>query len=209
VDSASGHADYADVRFVHQRAEHLSTRNGELDELDSWDSAGIGVRVRLGGAWGFAAARGAERAGAEAALERALALAAAQPSTPAHPLTGEPPARGSYASPVEQDPFEVSLEDKLEALLAADESLRSQSSVAVTQARFLAFRAETVFASSEGALFDQTLTECGGGLTAVAACARRGSSISARSSSLRPRGGWPKRLKSCSTRRRVLRAAPR
>ena len=37
------------------------------------ESEGIGVRVRVGGAWGFAAARGCERRDAEAALARALA----------------------------------------------------------------------------------------------------------------------------------------
>jgi TldD protein len=168
MDSASRHADYADARFVQQRAEHLSTRNGELDELDCRDAAGIGIRVRLGGAWGFAAAGDTGRASAEAALERALAVARAQPSVPGFPLAPEQPARGSYASPVELDPFEVSLEEKLGVLLAADEGLRSQPGVGLAQARFLAFRTETVFASSEGALFDQTLTECGGGVAAVA-----------------------------------------
>ncbi len=71
VDGASRHADYADARYVQQRAERLSTRNGGVDELDRWDAAGIGIRVRIGGAWGFAAARGEGSPEAEAALERA------------------------------------------------------------------------------------------------------------------------------------------
>jgi TldD protein len=168
VDAAARHADYADARFVQQRTEQLSTHNGELDELHRSDAAGIGVRVRVGGAWGFAAARGEDRPGAEAALERALAVARTQPAGYGASLAAEPPARGSYASPVEVDPFATSLEDKLGELLAADECLRAQPGVAVAKARFLAFAGYTVFASSEGALFDQALTECGGGLAAVA-----------------------------------------
>ena len=56
------------------RATARSTR------LDFEDSEGIGVRVRVGGAWGFAAVRGTGKADAEEALERALAIAAAQPA---------------------------------------------------------------------------------------------------------------------------------
>jgi predicted Zn-dependent protease len=82
MDSAKRRAEYADARFVRTRAEKLSTRNGALDQLYSHESEGVGVRVRVGGAWGFAAARGGDRRDAEAALERALAVAAAPRSRP-------------------------------------------------------------------------------------------------------------------------------
>jgi TldD protein len=167
MDAASRHADYADVRFVRTRSERLSTRNGALDELDRSDEEGIGVRVRVGGTWGFAAVRGTEREAAEAALARALSLAAAQPATAAAALTPEPPARGAYESPVGRDPFSVSLSEKLGVLTGADAGLRTEPSVALTRARFGARRIEKLFASSEGALCEQRLNECGGGLSVV------------------------------------------
>src|SRR5687767_330665 len=129
MDSAARRAEYADARFVSTRLERLSTRNGALDHLDSDESAGIGVRVRVGGAWGFAAAGGTGKADAEAALERALAVAAAQPAVGGAPLAPEQPARGDYESPVERDPFAVPLEDKLAVLAAADAGLRTEPSV--------------------------------------------------------------------------------
>ena len=105
MDSARARAGYADARFVRSRVERLSTRNGRLDQLDSRECEGIGVRVRVGGAWGFAAVRGTDRADAEAALTRALAIAAAQPAVPdAAPLAPEPPARGSWTSPARARP---------------------------------------------------------------------------------------------------------
>jgi TldD protein len=168
MDAAARRAEYADARFVSTRAERLSARNGSLDQLDSDQSEGIGVRVRLGGAWGFAAARGTGKADAEAALERALAVAAAQPPAAGVALAPEPPARGRYESPVERDPFEVPLEDKLAVLAAADAGLRTTPGVALTVARYQALRVEKLFASTEGALCEQRLTECGGGLAAVA-----------------------------------------
>jgi TldD protein len=169
IDSARARAGYADARFVRSRVERLSTRNGMLDQLDSGESEGIGVRVRVRGAWGFAAVRGTERGDAQRALERALAIAEAQPTVPdAAPLAPEPAARGEWASAFGRDPFEVPVEDKLAVLLAADAGLRTEPGVNLTRARFSAFRTETLFASTEGALCEQRVTECGGGITAVA-----------------------------------------
>jgi TldD protein len=168
MDSAASRADYADARFVETRSERLATRNGAIDLVDSEESQGIGVRVRLGGAWGFAAVRGAARAEAEGALERALAIAAAQPRSPESALAPQEPAGGSWISPAERDPFAVPLEDKLALLLGADGGLRSEPAVKVSVARFQAVRTRKLFASTEGALCDQVLTECGGGLLAVA-----------------------------------------
>ena len=169
MDSARSRAEYADARFVRTRSERLSTRNGALDELDAYEGEGIGVRVRVGGALGFAAVRGSARPDAEAALARALEVAAAHPpADPALPLAPEPPAEGTWESAAVRDPFDVSLEDKLAVLLAADSGLRTDPGVAVALAGFQAVRVEKVFASSEGALCEQRLTECGGGIAAVA-----------------------------------------
>jgi TldD protein len=169
IDSAQARAGYADARFVRSRTERLSTRNGALDQLGSHESEGIGIRVRVNGAWGFAATRGTDRADAEAALERALAVAEAQPAVrdPA-PLAPEPAARGEWANPVERDPFEVPVEEKLAVLLAADAGLRTEPGVNLTLARFSAFETEKLFVSTDGALCEQRTTECGGGIAAVA-----------------------------------------
>jgi TldD protein len=169
MDSARARAEYADARYVRSRSERLATRNGALDSLDSEESDGIGVRVRGGGCWGFAAVRGAERRDAEAALARALEVASAQPlPISAVALAPEPPAQGSWRSPAERDPFDVPLDDKLALLLAADETLREEPGVTLASARFRAVAEERLFASTEGALCEQQITECGGGIAALA-----------------------------------------
>src|SRR5215216_7645699 len=168
MHAAASRAQYADARFVRTRSERLSTRNGAVDRVDGHDSEGIGVRVRVGGAWGFAAVRGAAKADAEAALERALAVAAAQPPSRGAALTEERPAIGTYTSPAQRDPFEVPLEEKLAVLNGAEAGLRTEPEVALTLARFQAMRVHKLFASTEGALCEQVLTECGGGLSVIA-----------------------------------------
>src|SRR3954449_7871969 len=105
MDSARARAGYADARFVRSRVERLSTRNGRLDQLDSRESEGIGIRVRVRGAGGFAALRGPGRAAGGGALARPLAIAEAQPAAPHAPqLAPPPPARGEWSSRFERDP---------------------------------------------------------------------------------------------------------
>src|ERR687887_605916 len=132
MDSAAGRSDYADVRHVRSAAETVSTRNGQVELVRRFDEEGFGVRVRIGGAWGFAAARGSERTAAEDALARAIAVAEAPPRTAAQvlPLALEEPARGSYSTPLEIDPFEVPLEDKLAVLAEADAAMRGAQRIA-------------------------------------------------------------------------------
>ena len=178
MDAAANRGAYADARFVRQRSEYLATRNGVVDELHRDEDEGLGVRVRVGGAWGFAATRDTSKAGAEAALARALAIAQAQPRAEPTPLAPEPPARGTHRGGEGTDPFAVPLERKLERLLAADEALGTDPRLNLRQAHYGAYARDTIFASTEGALYEQTVVETGGG---IAATAVEGDELQARS----------------------------
>src|SRR4051794_41170599 len=168
MGAVAGRADYAEARHVHTRSESISTRNGAVDDVDGGESEGVGVRVRSGGAWGFAATRDLTRAGVGAAFERALAVAAAQPMAPAAALVPEPPARGRWESRAEIDPFEVPLEEKLALLVEADGSMRGDDRIAVSSAHLSARKEARTFASTEGALCEQLITETGAGMSAMA-----------------------------------------
>ncbi|MEJ7789626.1 MAG: TldD/PmbA family protein [Thermoleophilaceae bacterium] len=168
IDSASRHAAYADARHVRTRREAVTLRNGALGSVNNHEEEGFGVRVRVGGAWGFAASRGSERDAGEDALRRALAVAEAQPRSEERPLAPEPAARGSFSSPVRVDPFAVSLEDKLALLAEADTLMRAEPRVSVAMSQMSAKEEEKAFASTDGAACRQRLTECGGGIQAIA-----------------------------------------
>ena len=165
---AAGRCTYAEARHVARTSEELSVRNGRVEEASLDQSEGVGVRVRVGGAWGFAATRELDRPGLERALSQALEVARAQPRAPAAPLAAVPPARGRWTSPYEVDPFEVPLEEKLSLLTEADEAMRGDDRIALTSAQYNAFSEERVFASSEGALCEQRSVDCGGGIAATA-----------------------------------------
>jgi TldD protein len=170
MHSARGRATYAEARCVDARSEAIAVLGGRVDAIDSSASEGIGVRVRVGGGWGFAATRDVTRAGAEAALARALAVAEAQPAGPATPLAPVEPARGHWSSPYEVDPFTISLDDKLELLFAAERALRESGDERIvrTAATTRAWRERKAFASTEGAACTQELVACAGGTVAYA-----------------------------------------
>ena len=166
---ADGRCTYAEARHVDTRAETLAVRGGRIDTIDATTSEGIGVRVRVGGAWGFAATDRLDREGAEAALAQALAIAQAQPAAATTALAPVAPARGHWSSAYEVDPFSVGLEEKLALLFAAEEALHTGDARLVrTEASARAWRERKAFASTEGAACTQEQVACGAGIAAYA-----------------------------------------
>jgi TldD protein len=168
VDRASGRCAYAEARHVSTDDEHLLVRNGKVDRVDSESGEGIGIRVRIGGAWGFAATRDATLAGAERALAKALAVARAMPAAADRTLAPVPPARGHWAGPCEIDPFALPLEERLALLVAAEAGLRGDARIVQSTAECILRRQASAFASTDGAACTQLRVESGGGIQAVA-----------------------------------------
>jgi TldD protein len=169
VDAAtSAGADYADARVVHKRNQLITTKNGHVDRMVDAESEGIGVRVLVKGAWGFAGDRRLTEDGARDAALRACTFARAAAGRHARALAPVEPQRGRHQSTVERDPFAVSLADKVDLCLRADDALRG-ADVVVRQAMVRAQREHKVLLSSEGTEVEQVLTECGAGLDCSAA----------------------------------------
>jgi TldD protein len=161
-------AGYADARAVVRRAQLVRTKNGRMDQLSDAESEGIGVRVLVGGAWGFACDRRLTTQGAREAAARAAAFARAAGKRDGRALAPLEARSGSYRTPVQQDPFALPLDAKVEHCLKADELLAGRD-VVVRQAMVRALRDHKVFLSSEGAEIEQELVECGGGIDCAAA----------------------------------------
>ena len=165
---APARCSYAEARHVATDEQALLVRNGAVDHVDSVSADGVGVRVRAGGGWGFAATREATRAGVQHALARALAIAESQPAAPAGPLAPADPARGHWACSYGRDPLDVSLEDKLELLFAAEQALRGDPRIVRSDATCESRRVRSAFASTDGAACSQERVECGGAVSVVA-----------------------------------------
>ena len=162
-------ADYADARAVVRRGQHVATKNGEVESASDAESEGLGVRVLVGGAWGFAGESGLSDEGATQAARRAVEFARASAGR-AHTrveLAPVSPETGDWVTPVERDPIAVPLEEKIELLLRADAAARN-GGVKIFEASARALREERVLRSSEGADVRQEFVECGAGMDAYA-----------------------------------------
>ena len=168
VDAALGAgASYADARAVLLRRQYVVTKNGQVDDLSDAESEGIGVRVLVDGAWGFAGEGRLDETAARGAALRATAFAKAAPGRHETTLAPVEPHTGEYRTPVERDPFEVPLSEKVDLCLRAEQGMR-QPDVIVTTAMVRAQREHKVFVSSAGTAVEQELVECGGGIDAYA-----------------------------------------
>jgi TldD protein len=168
VDSALGAgAEYADARAVLRRNQSVATKNGRVEALNDSESEGIGVRVLVGGAWGFACDRRLSSDGARDAALRACTFAKAAAGPHSRSLAPVEARTGSHKTPVEQDPFELSLAAKVEHCLRAEAALQAPHLV-VRQAMVRAQREHKVLVSSEGTDVEQELTECGAGIECAA-----------------------------------------
>ncbi len=152
-------ASYADVRFSRNRSQSLFTRERRVQGLVDNETQGFGVRALVNGAWGFAASRELStdevaRVARQAAVQaKANSLTLVRPVALA-PVTPVP--NGTWRTPIEIDPFGVSIEDKVGALLAANaEALKAGARFVNSSMFFL--REEKTLASSDGSFIVQTI----------------------------------------------------
>jgi TldD protein len=169
IDAATvAGAEYADARVVLKRNQLVATKNGRVERLTDAESAGIGVRVLLGGAWGFACDRRLSGDGARDAALRACTFARAAAGNHSRALAPIEPQSGSHRSAVERDPFAIPLADKVDLCLRADAELAGPD-IVVRQTMVRAQREHKLLLSSEGTEVEQELTECGAGIECAAA----------------------------------------
>ena len=166
--AAAAGAEYADARAIVRRTQSIATRNGQVETVNDAESEGIGVRVLVAGAWGFACDRRLTAEAASEAARRACAFARAASVGRRRALAPLQARSGEYRTPVERDPFAVSLADKIELCLRAERAM-AHPDVKMTSASVRAQREHKVLLTSDGAETEQELVETGGGIDALAA----------------------------------------
>ncbi len=162
-------ARYADARIMLRRSESMTARDGDVEDLSSSESAGIGVRALVGSGWGFYAVPDLSDASARAAGRRAAQIATASASVPGPPVDLVPAGAGaaSWASACEIDPLGVSLADKGDLLVRATVAAKA-AGADLAEALYQIWDTRKWFVSSDGHRIDQHIRECGAGVTASA-----------------------------------------
>jgi TldD protein len=163
-------AQYTDVRTVNHREESISVKDGIVEELDSSETEGVGIRVLVNGAWGFASSRDLNNDEIDRITTQAIEIAHASGlvSRERVDLGPKVTSQGTYQTPVQIDPFSVSMEDKLALLMKTDAELSKVQGVRTRQSHTTMLKEHKYFANSEGAYTEQTIIETGGGIQATA-----------------------------------------
>jgi TldD protein len=163
-------ARYVDIRVVDKRTETMSVKDGVVEALHDAETTGFGVRALVNGAWGFASSRELDAAEVDRVAAQAVQIARASSLAGGEPVELGPAvtSQGRYQTPIQIDPFGVSLEDKLGLLFAADAEMAKVAGVRVRRGNLTFIREQKWFANSEGAFTEQTISETGGGIQATA-----------------------------------------
>lgn len=149
-------ADYADIRWEQAQSEAVIVKNGKVENVISEEHRGAGIRVLLNN-WGFVSVSNFEKSRVEEAIKKAIAMAKASKRSIKPRLAQFKVAEDKVALKPEIDPFDVSLEEKVELCLEADRRAKVNEDVKRTSASISNERTRKLFMSSEGAKIEQEL----------------------------------------------------
>lgn len=163
-------ASYADLRIVDDRGRALSTKNGKIGSASVAESLGVGIRVLVDGAWGFAATDDLRKEEVEATAARAMEIAKASSHVKRQDvqLAPEKPVTAEWVAPYQIDPFTTSVEENIDLLLKIDSELCSVKGVTLAETNMNIRREEQWYFSSDGANIHQTKFVTGAGYAAHA-----------------------------------------
>jgi TldD protein len=161
---------YADIRIVRRQNEEIEVKNGKVEGLIHDEDFGLGIRVLFQGAWGFACSSKVTRKEMETVLGKALKIAKASSKAKGEEILfpSAAPVTDRYQTPISIDPFDVAPETKLNLLLRADEILRRNKKVKISETFMGSYKTEKTFASTEGTYIEQEIVESGAGIAATA-----------------------------------------
>jgi len=161
---------YADVRVVRRQNEEVEVKNGKVEALTHDEDFGFGIRVLFQGTWVFACSSKVTQKEMEAVFRKALKIAKASSKAKGKEILflSTPAVVDRYRTPISVDPLDVPPETKINFLLKADEILRRNKRVKISETFMGSYKTEKTFASTEGSYIEQEIIECGAGISATA-----------------------------------------
>jgi TldD protein len=161
LDAArSAGAEYADVRINRNKSQVVATREQRITGLSDNETFGFGVRVLAGGAWGFAASWNLTADEVVRVARQAVAQARANAATRIRPVELAPTEvyeNATWRSPIEIDPFDIPIEEKVDLLLKANAAALSVKGARFVNSAMFFLREEKFFASTIGTVTEQTI----------------------------------------------------
>ncbi len=150
-------ASYCDVRIGRYLNQAVITREHNVQNVTNSESSGIGIRVIVNGAWGFAATHQQTPAAVLAAVEQAAAIARANAGIQTRPVQLAPVSGVgdvSWKTPIRRNAMAVPVKDKVEMLLSLNAAALNAGADFINSTLFLV-NEQKYFASSDGSFIDQ------------------------------------------------------
>ena len=152
-------ASYCDVRIGRYLNQFVTTRDLNVENVVNTESAGVGVRVIAGGAYGFAATSDMTPDGIAGAARQAVAIAKANAKLQSEPVQLAP-VKGvgevSWSTPIKKDWRTVPIKEKADLLIAANKA-GMDGGANFMQSMLFQVNQQKYFASTDGSYIDQDL----------------------------------------------------
>jgi len=160
---------YADLRFVQTEEESIQAENGILSSYNVSTNRGVGIRVLVDGAWGFAASNNLNKSSLLKTASKALGIAQASALIKKEEarLAPEDKHIATYITSITEDPFQINPSEKIDLLVKATK-IMLKDRVKKAEASLNFYKTHKIFVSTEGSEIEQTIFESGGGITAYA-----------------------------------------
>ena len=163
-------ATYADVRIGRYRRQNINTRERQITGVSDGESYGMGIRTIVDGAWGFAATSNMTTDGVAKAAREAARLSRAAKSVQRRrvELAPAPVVKGEWKTPIERDPLDVPIEEKVALLFATNEAALKVPGIRFVTSGLQLRREIKMYANSEGTETTQTFIQVGPSFNATA-----------------------------------------
>ncbi len=146
---------WTEFRYHNRRSRIFGVRKGEVDEMSSKHYEGIGIRVLVAGAWGFASTSDLSLAGLEKALIDAEKLAQALSSRKKQKIELAPTnhlARGDFFIEGYEELFAMPIEEKFDFVRKSEAQLSQEAQKIETAAcRYTEMFEDKIILTSDGA----------------------------------------------------------
>ncbi|MCM3901447.1 MAG: TldD/PmbA family protein, partial [Pyrinomonadaceae bacterium] len=148
---------YADIRINRYRNEQISTREKQVQNVSRSQNFGFGVRVLFKGTWGFASSRNVSAEEVRRLTRQAVDIARANSVYQRKRVTMAPAPKvvASWKSAFEKDPFDVSIDDKIQFLLKLNEQALKTEGVSFVNSSMGFVNEQKFYASTDGSRIDQ------------------------------------------------------
>ncbi len=157
-------ADFADLRVADGSGTSVSVQDGIADRVYTGSGAGVGVRVLVGGAWGFAPTNKTTAEEMKQCVEDAVSMArVASPSVTDPGMVADiDPVEDTIEAECEVDPRDIPLEERVATIFELEKAAReTDERIVNTVANYRDSAGTSIIANTAGTYIESAAVRCG------------------------------------------------